>query len=75
MNQATPPTDEDLQRANWFKAVSSGANTGCVEVAHLPSGWVGLRDSKDPSKPPHLFNAHEWDCFLDGVSKGEFKRP
>jgi hypothetical protein len=33
---------------------------------------IGLRDSKDVTKPPHLFTSVEWEAFLSGVRNGEF---
>jgi hypothetical protein len=59
---------------NWRKATASNGSQGCVEVADLPDGGVALRDSKYPDGPHLYFDAHEWDCFLDGVTKGEFSR-
>ena len=55
----------------WFKSSASSA-AGCVEIAHLPEGGVAVRDSKDRSKTPHVFNRHEWECFLIGAKNGEF---
>jgi hypothetical protein len=46
-----------------------------VEVAHLAEGAVAVRDSKDTGKTPHVFNRHEWECFLIGAKKGEFDLP
>ena len=47
----------------------------CVEVCLLPDGTVGLRDSKDITKPPHVFTGAEWGAFLSGVRAGEFDIP
>lgn len=66
----TPNFDE----ARWFKSSTSSV-TGCVEVAHLPGGLVALRDSKDVSKAPHVFDQQEWTAFLQGVQNGEFDVP
>ncbi len=52
-------TTPDFTNARWFKSSASSV-TGCVEVAHLPSGLVAVRDSKDISKAPHVFNRREW---------------
>jgi hypothetical protein len=64
----------DFTGARWFKSSASSV-TGCVEVAQLPDGLVALRDSKDVSKPPHVFNQREWKAFLAGVRNGEFDQP
>jgi hypothetical protein len=65
---------KDALELGWRKATASNGSQGCVEVADLPDGGVALRDSKNPDGPQLRFTAHEWDCFLDGVSKGEFHR-
>ncbi|HCU97238.1 MAG TPA: DUF397 domain-containing protein [Actinobacteria bacterium] len=65
--------DPALTLAHWFKATASNTPSGgCVQTAFLPDGRVALRDSKNIHKPPHIFTRHEWECFLDGVKKGEF---
>jgi hypothetical protein len=66
--------DTDLTGARWFKSSASNA-AGCVEVAHLAEGAVAVRDSKDTGKTAHVFNRHEWECFLIGAKKGEFDLP
>ena len=64
----------DSSEPKWFKSSASGAN-GCVEVAHLPKGGVALRDSKDHSKPAHVYTRAEWEAFLTGARAGEFDIP
>jgi hypothetical protein len=64
----------DFSNARWFKSSASSVS-GCVEVAHLPHGLVAVRDSKDISKAPHVFNRREWVAFLAGVRNGEFDLP
>lgn len=66
--------DTDLDALRWFKSSASSA-AGCVEIAHLPEGGVAVRDSKDRGKTPHVFNQHEWECFLIGAKNGEFDLP
>ncbi|MFC9995589.1 DUF397 domain-containing protein [Nocardia sp. NPDC127526] len=61
-----------LPEANWFKSSYSGGQTDCVEVAWLPEGIVGLRDSKDPSGPALLFSGNDWAAFTAAVSSGVF---
>ena len=58
----------------YTKSSFSGAGS-CVEVRMLADGTIGLRDSKDTSKPPHLFTQHEWRAFLAGVHAHEFDLP
>ena len=59
--------------AHWFKGDPSGDH-GCVEVA-FADGEVGVRDTKDHRKAPHVFTEHEWACFIVGVKQGEFDLP
>ena len=67
--------DADLTTATWRKASKSNASTGnCVEIAFLDNGDVAIRDSKHPDGPVLRYTALEWDCFTDGVEKGEFTR-
>jgi Domain of unknown function (DUF397) len=66
-------TSNDWDGAHWFKAGDSN-DVGCVEVA-FHDGKVGVRDTKDRSKAPHVFTRNEWECFLAGVKQGEFDLP
>jgi hypothetical protein len=60
-----------------YVSASSCYRGGCVEVGF--GGDTGdkvfVRDSKDPSKPPHTFTRREWQAFLDGARAGEFDLP
>jgi hypothetical protein len=56
----------------WIKSSLSFANSNCVEVASLPNGKIGVRDSKDSEGPVLRFTSGEWDAFLGGVLNGEF---
>ncbi len=68
------PMASEASGPSWFKSSASSVS-GCVEVAHLPDGLIGLRDSKDVAKQPHVFNRHEWAAFITGVKRGEFDLP
>jgi Domain of unknown function (DUF397) len=59
---------------SWTKSSLSFANGNCVEVANLPGGHVGVRDSKDTAGLALRFTPDEWRAFLGGVRKGEFDR-
>lgn len=65
----------DWTGAVWRKSSFSCADGGCVEVAFLANGVVGVRDSKDRSGPKLAFTPKEWSTFLAGVNAGEFIRP
>lgn len=56
----------------WVKSSLSYANGDCVEVAGLPEGLIGVRDSKDASSAVLRFTASEWEAFIGGVKNGEF---
>jgi hypothetical protein len=57
---------------SWIKSSLSFSNSNCVEVASLPNGGVGVRDSKDPCGPVLRFTPDEWHAFLGGARNGEF---
>jgi hypothetical protein len=42
----------DMSTVDWRKSTRSHDTGECVEVAALPGGAVGVRDSKNPG--PHL---------------------
>ncbi len=58
--------------SSWIKSSLSYANGNCVEVATLPGGEIGVRNSRDPGGPVLTFTPDEWDAFLGGVRNGEF---
>ncbi len=70
-----PPRPDPAAHAAWRKARASDANSGCVEIAFLAYGRVGVRDSKDRSKPALVVTASAWARFLAGTKAGEFDLP
>ncbi len=58
----------------WVKSSLSYANGNCVEVAGLPGGDIGVRNSRDAGGPVLRFTPDEWHAFLGGVRNGEFDR-
>jgi len=59
----------------WIKASASGGSGGnCIELAELPDGRIGLRDSKNPDGPYLTFTRAEVAAFADGIAKREFDR-
>jgi hypothetical protein len=58
--------------SHWIKSSLSFANSNCVEVADLPSGQIGVRNSRDSTGPVLSFTSGEWQAFLGGVRNGEF---
>jgi Domain of unknown function (DUF397) len=63
-----------MSEITWFKSILSLSNGNCVEVASLPDGGVGVRDSKDAAGPVLRFTPAEWEAFLGGAKAGEFDR-
>lgn len=61
-------------RPVWIKSSLSFCNSNCVEVASLPGGGIGVRDSKDTEGPMLRFTSGEWDAFLGGARNGEFDK-
>jgi Domain of unknown function (DUF397) len=64
-------SDYNLSLATWLTARACN-NSACVQVAHLPGGMVALRDSKDTTKAPHVFDSAEWSAFVAGIKAGDF---
>jgi hypothetical protein len=64
-----------VQQTRWTKSTRSFSNSNCVEVAQLPGGQIGVRDSKSPDGPVLQFSPEEWDAFTAGVRNGEFDHP
>ncbi|MEV6325224.1 DUF397 domain-containing protein [Nocardia sp. NPDC051787] len=64
-----------LSGVDWFKSSYSETGGQCVEVAWLPGGDIGVRDSKNPTGPALVFTPGEWDAFTVGVNDGEFNQP
>ena len=56
----------------WTKSSLSYACGNCVEVASLPGGEIGVRNSRDSGGPVLTFTPDEWHAFLGGVRNGEF---
>ncbi len=67
MERLTPQAD-----SSWVKSSLSLSNSNCVEVADLPGGGIGVRDSKDTEGPVLRFTPDEWRAFIGGVHNGEF---
>ena len=57
----------NLSGARWRKSSASGAQSDCVEVAHLGA----VRDSKNPAGPALLADLAD---FLNAVKTGRLDR-
>jgi uncharacterized protein DUF397 len=56
----------------WVKSSLSFANGNCVEIASLPDGQIGVRNSRDPEGAVLRFTSDEWHAFIGGAHNGEF---
>lgn len=73
------PTVENLginaAALSWQR---SGDGEDAIEIAFAPGPdgtqgeWVLMRVAGDPTERILVYDRHEWECFLDGVRKGEF---
>lgn len=68
------PRETTGTSSHWLKSSLSYANGNCVEVAGLPGGEIGVRNSRDCAGPVLRFTPDEWHAFLGGVRNGEFDR-
>jgi hypothetical protein len=65
----------DTEALFWQR---SGDGEGAIEVAFTGrrdgpvAEWVLMRVVGDPAERVLVYDRHEWECFLDGVRKGEF---
>jgi Domain of unknown function (DUF397) len=66
------PHERPGSRLYWIKSSLSYANGNCVEVASLPGGTIGIRNSRDVTGPVLAFTPDEWHAFLGGVRNGDF---
>jgi len=70
------PTVDDLRidvaAQCWQR---SGTGQGSIEVAFvtaLGEQWVLMRVAGDSDERILVYDRFEWECFVDGVQKGEF---
>ena len=65
----------DVAEQGWQR---SGEGDGSIEIAIVPDPasaggeWVLMRVAGDDAGRILVYDRHEWECFLDGVRKGEF---
>lgn len=62
----------DVEAQTWQR---SGTGHGAIELAFvdaLADRWVLMRVAGDPDGRVLVYSRFEWECFVDGVRKGEF---
>lgn len=57
---------------DWKRSSKCG-NTTCVEVAEGPYGTVLIRDGKNPTQEPLVFDGKDWAAFLDEIGEGRVR--
>jgi hypothetical protein len=67
-----PKLEKPGSASNWVKSSLSFSNGNCVEVASLPDGQIGVRNSRDSKGAVLRFTPDEWHAFLGGARNGEF---
>src|SRR5258708_15990807 len=66
------PADRSGSGPDWVKSSLSYAFGNCVEVASLPGGQIGVRNSRDPHGAVLSFTPDEWVAFLAVARPREF---
>jgi hypothetical protein len=62
----------DVDAQTWLR---SGDQADAIEVAFVEAvgqQWVLTRVAAHPAGLVQVYDRHEWECFVDGVKRGEF---
>lgn len=60
--------------AVWRRS-SRCETAACVEIATLPDGRVGIRDSKHPDREPLVWHRAQWTLLCDAIHGGYTVHP
>jgi hypothetical protein len=61
-----------IPEVTWRKSRRSNADGNCVELAVLPDGRVGIRNSRFPDGPALVVERDGVSAFVAGAQAGEF---
>ncbi len=56
----------------WRKSARSNPSGNCVELAQLPTGEIGLRNSRDPQGPVLIYTRSEIRAFIASAKQGDW---
>ncbi|GIH73382.1 DUF397 domain-containing protein [Sphaerimonospora thailandensis] len=59
-------------KPDWRKSRHSNPNGNCVELAVLPDGRVGMRNSRYPAGPVLVYGIPDIESFIRAAKEGEF---
>ncbi|MPY79096.1 MAG: DUF397 domain-containing protein [Actinophytocola sp.] len=71
---ATDRADADHTRwpgVIWRKSSRSNPSGNCVELAQLPTGEIGLRNSRDPQGVVLVYTRSEIGAFIASAKQGD----
>lgn len=60
-----------MTAVNWRKSSYSNGGTNCVELAALPDGTIGMRNSRDPDGTVHTYGRDAIRALIAGIKNGE----
>lgn len=66
------PPAVDACAPRWRKSSVSGPQGNCVEVAALPGGLVGMRNSRDPGGSVLVLSRDVFTALLVRIRAGDF---
>lgn len=56
----------------WRKSAHSNPSGNCVELARLPTGEIGIRNSRDPQGPVLICTRAEIRAVIASAKRGEW---